>query len=52
MELDETELSEDPTSTKANKLVKSVGRKLLEDVWGEVPPGETTAVMGPSGAGE
>lgn len=27
-------------------------RKLLEDVWGEVPVGQTTAIMGPSGAGK
>ena len=26
-------------------------RKLLDDVWGEVPQRETTAIMGPSGAG-
>jgi hypothetical protein len=25
-------------------------RKLLDDVWGEVPRKETTAIMGPSGA--
>jgi ABC-type multidrug transport system ATPase subunit len=27
-------------------------RKLLSDVWGEVPQKETTAIMGPSGAGK
>jgi ABC-type multidrug transport system ATPase subunit len=27
-------------------------RKLLDNVWGEVPPKQTTAVMGPSGAGK
>ncbi|GAX27856.1 ATP-binding cassette, subfamily G (WHITE), member 2 [Fistulifera solaris] len=27
-------------------------RKLLDDVWGEVPAKETTAIMGPSGAGK
>eukprot|EP00540_Astrosyne_radiata_P008221 CAMPEP_0116865892 /NCGR_PEP_ID=MMETSP0418-20121206/25718_1 /TAXON_ID=1158023 /ORGANISM="Astrosyne radiata, Strain 13vi08-1A" /LENGTH=235 /DNA_ID=CAMNT_0004501451 /DNA_START=161 /DNA_END=866 /DNA_ORIENTATION=- len=27
-------------------------RKLLQDVWGEVPQKETTAIMGPSGAGK
>jgi len=32
-----------------NKLEED--RKLLDGVWGEVPPTETTAVMGPSGAG-
>lgn len=26
-------------------------RKLLTDVWGEVPQNNTTAIMGPSGAG-
>ena len=26
-------------------------RKILDNVWGEVPPHCTTAVMGPSGAG-
>ena len=26
-------------------------RKLLADVWGEVPQHNTTAIMGPSGAG-
>lgn len=27
-------------------------RKLLDDVWGEIPPTETTAIMGASGAGK
>ena len=27
-------------------------RLLLDNVWGEVPAKETTAIMGPSGAGE
>lgn len=27
-------------------------RPLLQDVWGEVPVGQTTAIMGPSGAGK
>ena len=27
-------------------------RKLLQDVWGEVPEKQTTAIMGPSGAGK
>jgi ABC-type multidrug transport system ATPase subunit/ABC-type multidrug transport system permease subunit len=27
-------------------------KKLLDEVWGEVPPRETTAIMGPSGAGK
>lgn len=27
-------------------------RKLLDDIWGEVPAKETTAIMGPSGAGK
>jgi len=27
-------------------------RKILDDVWGEVPSKETTAIMGPSGAGK
>jgi ABC-type multidrug transport system ATPase subunit len=27
-------------------------RKLLDDVWGEVPEKQTTAIMGPSGAGK
>ncbi len=31
---------------------KQSERKLLNSVWGEVPPGEITAIMGPSGAGE
>ena len=35
---------------KADK--KNEERKLLNDVWGEVPAKETTAIMGPSGAGK
>jgi len=31
---------------------KEPERKLLQDVWGEVPVRETTAIMGPSGAGK
>ena len=27
-------------------------RKLLDNVWGEVPEKQTTAIMGPSGAGK
>ena len=34
------------------KNSKLTERKLLNSVWGEVPPGEITAIMGPSGAGE
>lgn len=34
------------------KNSKQPERKLLNSVWGEVPPGEITAIMGPSGAGE
>jgi len=34
------------------KNSKQTERKLLNSVWGEVPPGEITAIMGPSGAGE
>jgi len=40
-----------------NMVLKGKGknepdRKLLEDVWGEVPEQQTTAIMGPSGAGK
>ena len=34
---------------KGNK--KTEPRKLLHNVWGEVPQQQTTAIMGPSGAG-
>ena len=30
---------------------KEPERKLLDDIWGEVPRNKTTAIMGPSGAG-
>ena len=32
------------------KLKDGQERKLLDDVWGEVPEQQTTAIMGPSGA--
>lgn len=35
-----------------NMKAKESDRKLLSDVWGEVPAKETTAIMGPSGAGK
>jgi ABC-type multidrug transport system ATPase subunit len=34
------------------KSKDGVDRKLLDDVWGEVPEQQTTAIMGPSGAGK
>ena len=39
-----------PCQQKADK--KNEERKLLSDVWGEVPQKQTTAIMGPSGAGK
>jgi len=36
---------------QAGKGKDDPDRKLLEDVWGEVPSTQTTAIMGPSGAG-
>ncbi|KAG7371928.1 ABC transporter [Nitzschia inconspicua] len=34
------------------KTKDGADRKLLDDVWGEVPEKQTTAIMGPSGAGK
>lgn len=43
------------TWTKVNMTLTGKGdepdRRLLKDVWGEVPMTKTTAIMGPSGAG-
>lgn len=38
--------------TLAGKKKDEPDRKLLENVWGEVPEKDTTAIMGPSGAGK
>ena len=35
------------TGVNMTLSTKSGERKLLKDVWGEVPPGEITAIMGP-----
>lgn len=37
---------------KTKETKQGSGRKILNNVWGEVPPGEITAIIGPSGAGE
>lgn len=41
-----------PTTTADSKGKDTEQRMLLDNVWGEVPAKQTTALMGPSGAGE
>jgi ABC-type glutathione transport system ATPase component len=41
----------DVNMTLAGKKGKT-SRKLLDGVWGEVPRGQVTAIMGPSGSGK
>jgi ABC-type multidrug transport system ATPase subunit len=41
-----------PLNSQKGNGKDSPDRKLLEDVWGEVPEKQTTAIMGPSGAGK
>ena len=40
------------TGVNMTLSTKQGEKKILSDVWGEVPPGEITAIMGPSGAGK
>ena len=50
--LGKTLVWKDVNMTLTPRSADEAPKRLLENVWGEVPKQETTAIMGPSGAGK
>ena len=44
--------TETPPAATSTTTDSKIQKTLLHQVWGEVPPGQTTAIMGPSGSGK